>query len=504
MTSNFKITLRTYQEECLVSIPEQGKFLIQMATGLGKTVTFSRIPRRGRMLILSHREELVKQPAKYFDCSVGFEQGKYTQKGEEVISASIQSIARRLDRYEPKDFDVIVVDEAHHAVANNYQKVLDYFQARLILGFTATPNRGDNVRLDNVFESIIFQRDLKWGIQHGYLTNLECLKVDIGYSLQNVATSMGDYKLNELDRAVNQDSMNYGIAEAYWNYAKGQTIIFAISVDHCNKIANLIPGAVVVSGITKDRDNIIEKFKKKEINVLINCMVFTEGTDIPNIETVIIARPTKSNALYTQMVGRGLRLYDGKDKCTLIDCVGANNDICTAPSLIGIDAQLVPNKDQMEVIGDLFDLPDIIAEKSDVPESWIRNVELVDLWARKQKYQTHDIFYFKMTNGDLLLDFKHNDKQIRLLLLAQDELGYTKLNGSRIPMQEALDRVYKTLHKKYRDSRQLWDLSIVKRWGSYQATNKQKQLISKMGIDTSYLTKLEAAQILKRKFYRGS
>ena len=505
MTYSSNIELRDYQKECLASIPEQGSFLIQMATGLGKTVTFSNIPFRTRMLILSHREELVIQPKKYFKCSFGIEQGKYTQNGEQVVSASIQSIVRRLNRYNSDDFDVIVVDEAHHAAAKNYRKVLDYFNPRLVLGFTATPNRGDKVRLDDIFEKIIFKRDLKWGIQNGYLCNIYCLRVNIGYSLSNVAKSMGDYKLNELDRAVNQNYMNTAVAEAYYKYAKGQTIIFAISVDHAEKIASLIDGAVVVSGNTKNREEIIEKFKEEEIKVLVNCMIFTEGTDIPNIETIIIARPTKSNTLYTQMVGRGLRLYPGKKKCVLIDCVGTSSsaDLCTAPTLIGVDMDQVPRNKQDEVIGDLFDLPKIITEKSDVPSSWIKNVELVDLWSKEQKYDTHGVFYFKMPNGDLLLDFKWHDKQVKLVLPAQDELGNTVYNGQTISMQEALDKVYLKLNEVYHESKSLWDLNVIKKWGNYQATDKQKELIKKLNvdIDTEYITKIEASQILKRKFY---
>ena len=143
--SRSNIQLRPYQKEALASIPDAGAYLIQMAVGLGKTVTFSQIPRRGRMLILSHRDELVHQPAKYFDCSFGVEQAGETSHGEEVVSASVQSLVRRLDKFKPDDFDVLVTDEAHHCVAPTYRKIYDYFKPRLNLGFTATPNRNDGV-----------------------------------------------------------------------------------------------------------------------------------------------------------------------------------------------------------------------------------------------------------------------------------------------------------------------------------------------------------------------
>ena len=105
------ITLRPYQQECIRSIPERGAYLIQLATGLGKTVIFTQMPRRGRMLILSHREELVRQPLKYFDCKTGVEMaGEHAPADAEVVSASVQSLARRLERYAPDAFDVVVVD----------------------------------------------------------------------------------------------------------------------------------------------------------------------------------------------------------------------------------------------------------------------------------------------------------------------------------------------------------------------------------------------------------
>ena len=145
--------LRPYQKECISTIEAQppGAYLSQMATGLGKTVTFANLPRHGeRMLILSHREELVEQPRKYFDCSYGIERATQRSHGEEVVSASVQTMVRRLDRFEPEDFGLIICDEAHHAAARTYRDIFTYFRPEKLIGFTATPNRGDKVRLDNV------------------------------------------------------------------------------------------------------------------------------------------------------------------------------------------------------------------------------------------------------------------------------------------------------------------------------------------------------------------
>lgn len=112
-----------------------------MATGLGKTATFANIKRKGRVLVLAHREELVTQPIKYYDCPIGVEMANRKSNGEPVVIASVQSLLHRLDKFKPEEFDMIITDEAHHAAAKSYKTIYNYFKPRLHLGFTATPNR---------------------------------------------------------------------------------------------------------------------------------------------------------------------------------------------------------------------------------------------------------------------------------------------------------------------------------------------------------------------------
>lgn len=497
------IKLRDYQKEVLNIIDslQAGSYLIQMATGLGKTATFTNIRRKGRVLVLAHREELVNQPVKYYDCPVGIEMAEHKSNGEEVIIASVMTLIHRLDNFKPDEFDMIIIDEAHHAAAASYKKIINYFKPRLLLGFTATPNRGDNVRLDDVFQKIIYQKDLRWAIQNKYLTDIHCLRVNIGYDISKVSRHMGDFAVGELEKALNTDTLNGAIAEAYKKYAKGATLIFATSVKHAQDIAKMIPGAVAVTADTKNRQELINKFTNREIPCLVNCMIFTEGTDMPLVETVMIARPTQSSSLYTQMVGRGLRLYPGKDKLTLIDLVGVTGkaNLCTAPSLLGIDLNTVPKSKQDEIEGDLFDLPDLINQKSDCVESWIRNIEIVDLWAKGQQYNLHNVNWFMMPNGDFILHLKSK----KLRIPAQNELGETILDRP-MKMQEAFDFAYQYLLENCADQKYLWDLSIVKKWGKSAATEKQKARVKRFfkDYDVDNLTKLEANQILSRMYAR--
>ena len=493
--------LRPYQKECIDIIQSKapGAYLCQMPTGCGKTATFTHIPREGRVLVLAHREELVRQPAKYYDCPVGFEIAADHSHGEEVVIASVQSIVRRLNRFNPDDFDMIITDECHHAAAGTYRKIYDYFQPRKHIGFTATPNRGDKAKLDDVFSEIIFQRDLRWAIQSGFLCDIYCLRVNIGYDLSAVHTRAGDYAPGELEEAM--DGTADAIAQAYREYAKGATLIFAVSVNQAEEISKRIPGAVVVTGKTKDRAEIIQRFTDGEIPCIINVMVFTEGTDIPRVETVIVARPTQSDSLYSQMVGRGLRLYPGKERLTLIDCVGVTGkaNLCTAPSLLGIDLDGVPEKKQDEIQGPLFELPELAVRASDTPESWIRNVQVVDLWAKEMAYQTHDINWFKMPDGALVCSLPNREK---ITIPCPDQLGQVRIGNRVVGYQTALDEAYQTLCRDYEASRMIWDLNQAKGWGKKPASEGQLKVIQRRfkDFDTKGLTRMQASQILNRVF----
>ncbi len=336
--------LRPYQQDCIATIEAQppGSYLVQMATGLGKTVTFANLPRHGeRMLILSHREELVEQPRKYFDCTYGVERAGSHADGEEVVSASVQSLVRRLERFSPHDFGLIICDEAHHAAANTYRKIFEYFQPLKLVGFTATPNRGDKIRLSDVFQKIIFQRDLRWGIQNKYLCDILCKRVDIGYDLRAVHTRNGDYAPGELDEAM--EGTADAIAQTYREHAAGATLIFAVSVHQAEEIAGRIKGAVVVTGETKDRAAIIEAFTAGEIPCIVNCMVFTEGTDIPRVETVIVARPTRSGSL-TPRWWAAAAAIPGKERWSdrLPWALNGKASSVTAPEPAGADLTITP------------------------------------------------------------------------------------------------------------------------------------------------------------------
>jgi superfamily II DNA or RNA helicase len=487
-------------------------FLLSDFTVVHNTVTFASFIKHitGRMLILSHRNELVKQPRKYFNCSYGIEMGPERSKGEKVISACTASLQRRLKRFSPDDFEVIIVDEAHHAAANGYKKILNYFKPKCIFGFSATPQRGDKVGIDDVFSEIIYQKDLKWGIENGFLSNITCKRVDIGYDLRGIRVGK-DYNENDLSEAVNIEKANDAVVEAYNKLAIGQTVIFCCNIAHCKEIQKRIPNSRIISSEIKkkkEREKILKDFENKKYACLINCMVLTEGTDLPCIETIIIARPTMNESLHTQMVGRGTRLYEGKEKLLLIDCVGASNlEICTAPTLLGLKMENTPESEKNKIEGDLFDLENIITKIEDNPRSWIKNIKTVNLWARKNKYNTHGVNYLKKPNGDLLFNVPGRKKYLEIS--RPNEWGNCIFNndGRRVSMhiQEVFDFIYKVLCEKYADYRQIWDIKSINRWKSSPATKRQimwlyKKLGEQKDFDIEKLNKFEAANILNRLF----
>lgn len=509
------IALRPYQQECVDTINalEGGAHLVQMATGLGKTVTFSSIERRGRVLILSHRDELVRQPVKYYACPVGIEKASETSHGEEVVSASVQTLARpgRLERFAPGTFDAVITDEAHHALAASYRKIVDHLQPRLHLGFTATPRRGDDRGLSPVFDDIVFSRDLLWGIEHGYLVDVDCHRVEVNWDTRGVKRSKGDYAVGELDRAVNTQITNAQVAAAYKELAIGQTLVFATSVAHAYALAELI-GGQVIEGATpaEERRRILQGFLDREVKAIVNCGVLTEGTDLPLVETVLIARPTQSSALYSQMVGRGLRLSPGKAALRLIDCVGVSDDrqLCTVPSLVGMNEKDFP-EGSTAIDGLLTGLRERLEEEEDCLTGWVLRTRKVDVlwgsgiaWVRGfdgWRHVTGNGWSLTLAGPDDV-DCYHARWWVRGEDGADDERGSESFKTLRAA--ERWCGVWLSKTKGPADQAALWDAAKVSNWAGQPATEKQmdylRKLVSAEELGDRRLSRHEASVCIDR------
>lgn len=379
--------LRPYQENALQKIKLNldrniTRQLIRHPTGAGKTRTFSSIPDylsiKGRMLVIIHREELARQSVKALQfCNptrtVGLEMAdSYSSSLDQIVVASIQTIGRsgssRLTKFNPESFDVIVCDEAHRSIADSYMTVFNHFKVFepdckiLLLGVTATVSRGDRQGLNKVYQAITDDLSILWGIKNGWLVDLRGVRVRSDVVLDNVHTRAGDLAKDELGEAVNVSPRNEMIAKAW--LAKGEdrrSLVYGVNVEHTKAIAaafrkNGVP-AEAIWGSDPDRADKLKAHRANEFKVLANCEILTEGYDDPGIGCIVMARPTKSEGLYTQIVGRGTRLPEGVDNlieakrrgqqiektdCIILDVcdVTRNHSLVSLPSLFGLPANL--------------------------------------------------------------------------------------------------------------------------------------------------------------------
>lgn len=349
--------LRPYQQEARESVWEAWnsgiqKTLLVLPTGCGKTIVFAKITedcvrQRGRVLIIAHRGELLEQAADKIKKAAGL--GCAMEKAENsclgswfrVAVGSVQSLMRqkRLAQFPHDYFSHIIIDEAHHCMSESYQRVLAHFQDAKVLGVTATPDRGDMRNLGNYFESLAYEYTLPKAIKGGYLAPIKAVTIPLKMDLSGVGTQAGDFKAGDLGNAL--DPYLHNIADEMLQYCHDRkTVIFLPLVKTSQKFRDILVErgfrAAEVNGDSQDRAEILEDFDKGKYNVLCNSMLLTEGWDCPSVDCVVVLRPTKVRSLYSQMVGRGTRLYPGKDDLLLLDFLWhtERHELCHPASLV--------------------------------------------------------------------------------------------------------------------------------------------------------------------------
>ncbi|KAK1755741.1 P-loop containing nucleoside triphosphate hydrolase protein [Echria macrotheca] len=389
----FGLRLRDYQEECIQSVLnslDQGhkRLGISLATGGGKTVIFTQLIDRvpplsdtaTQTLILAHRRELVEQAAKhcshaYPDKTIELELGKLAASGTaDITVASLQSITSRdrLSKFDPKRFKLVLVDEAHHIVAPGYLRVLRHLGLAIkqptsphLVGVSATFSRSDGLRLGAAIDEIVYHKDYVDMIGDKWLSDVIFTTVDTRADLTAVKKmGRGDFDIASLSRAVNTDDINDIAIRTWLAKAEGRksTLVFCVDLAHVAALTQRFRhygvDARYVTGDTpiRERSERLEAFKREEYPVLVNCGVFTEGTDIPNIDCILLARPTRSRNLLIQMIGRGMRLHPGKNDCHIIDMVSSlETGIITTPTLFGLDPSEIVSDAKVEDMDNLRD-----------------------------------------------------------------------------------------------------------------------------------------------------
>lgn len=539
------ISLRPYQQEALDAINtfyDKGikKQLIVLPTGAGKTIVFSHLPLIKKdvlpMLVLAHREELLDQAKTKIgwsnpELSIDIEQGDKHAGHTDIVVASVPTLGRaeskRIEKY-PKDyFKSIVIDEAHHASAPTYRRILDYFNSDFVLGVTATPQRSDNTRLTDVFDDVVYYKTIQDLIEDGFLCSLVGYRVKTTTDISSVASHDGDYVASQLEDAINNPTRNAAIVSAYNNLVPdSKAIVFCAGVKHANDLASSFTSSqitteVILGSTPSDvRSDILQRFKEGSVKVLVNVGVLTEGFDEPTIQTIILARPTRSNLLYTQIVGRGTRLSEDKPHCTIIDIADTTRGKkpIGLPSLLGLPPDFnLEGKDLVEVAKQYKEL------ESYCPGEAVRVLSPEDI---ELAYKRIDLFmppppnefiqqYSRFVWAEISDNVYHlgidSSNSLRIYL---DPIGrwtaqyfYRKdgilqdiILAHLDTMQEAFSRSDKWIINNFNTT--LIDSSAS--WRADSPTDAQKKLLKRIGIPlTADMTKGIASQIIS-KYYENN
>lgn len=407
--------LRPYQREAQEAILRERDLgvrsqMVVLATGLGKTIIIASLPtllglrENDVTLVIAHRDELIEQTVEKMkflnpEKKVGVEKAaKRASEDCQIVVATVQSLTdKRLAEFMARfrrRIALFVIDEAHHAAAPTYRAIVAAIRWQrddaMVMGFTATPRRADKVGLGDIFQKIVYTLDTADAVEQGYLVPIHAYTVHTQTSLDTVNSRAGDFVVGELAAAVDNEERNRQIVEAYLEKVPGRkALVFAASVEHAKNLRTTFQkagiSALFASGDTptEERAKVVSDFRKGKASVLVNCGLYLEGFDVPSIETIVNARPTKSQTLYTQITGRGLRPVDEianvlsdapdpelrrtlirqshKQYAVVLDIVDVarRHELITAPTLYGLPAQIDIEGRNIAQVSALYD--DLVA-----------------------------------------------------------------------------------------------------------------------------------------------
>lgn len=332
--------LRTHQSDALDALDQMraaGKTiaLLLHAQGAGKTVVAICDAKRlgGRTLFLAHRRELVTQAYGEFkqqwpEASAGLYLGDVRDSDAFNVAASIQSITEHLQDFDPSAFDYLVIDEAHHAAAPTYKEVLGYFKPKFVLGLTATPERADGQSILDIFCDCAHRLSLRDAIELGALVPIRCVRVKTNVDLSRVRYNQIQYNRRDIEQAIVIPPRDRLIVETYQKHVAGRkAVVFCVNVRHGEAMAELfrhdgVPARSVSGRMPKkERADCLARFHAGDLRVLCACDILNEGWDCPDVEVLMMARPTLSKVIYLQQLGRGTRTAPGKECLIVFDFV---------------------------------------------------------------------------------------------------------------------------------------------------------------------------------------
>lgn len=506
---------------------------ISAATGAGKTIMFAKaIEESGeRTLVVAHRKEIIEQAAQKIGYvidprEIGIVMAERNQADYPIVVASIQTIANpkriaRLGR-----FGLVVVDEAHHATSPVYRNAMRLLGASgsgptKALGVSATWDRADGLGFDDVFDEIVYSIGIEQLIASGHLADISAIRIETELDTTGVRSNNGDFSAEQLSQRIVDSNYADTLAAAVKQYASDRiSLVFAPNV----RTADLYRDALIAEGINavsvsgetprSEREQAIADLRNRRIQAIVNVGVFTEGTDIPIVDCVVLGRPTQSRALFQQMVGRGLRNYPNKTNCLLIDCAGASqrNTLQSVATLFGRDPQ--ENKKQVKSVREWLEeepmsQPGLGLGGEDLTSvggkfrQVAKQIEVID--RKKLAWQMIDNGAFIIPAGEhgqiVLRDndrglfdvVRHSAKGDREILGSDLDIGYAQ----GIAEQKVNELGVKTLA----NPRAGW-----RRNKKALATESQKNALTKwrVGFDPETITKVEASDLLTQAIARAN
>ncbi|SQB36200.1 DEAD/DEAH box helicase family protein [Clostridium cochlearium] len=344
--------------------------IVVAATGIGKTYLAAfDSSEYNKVLFVAHRQEILNQAETSFRIvrktnNTGFFSGNRKDRNKDVLFATVQTLGQKQylcdDYFKDDEFDYIIIDEFHHAVADNYQNILDYFKPKFLLGLTATPERMDN---RDVFEicnhDVVYEVRLKEAINKGWLTPFRYYGIYDDVDYNNISFKNGKYDDKELEEALMINKRGDLILKHYNKYNSKRALGFCSSRNHANYMAKYfsekgIPSCAVLSGekleYCIEREEALKKFNSGEIKVIFSVDMFNEGLDVPLVDMVMFLRPTQSSTIFLQQLGRGLRKHKDKKYVNVLDFIGNYKKANLIPFLLTGDIKNIGEKSKKNII----------------------------------------------------------------------------------------------------------------------------------------------------------
>lgn len=530
--------LRPYQKQAVENIfcewKDKASTILVLPTGTGKTVCFAHVIQQAkqRAMVVVHREELANQAKDKIERVTGLEVGvemglrkvEHSLFSEQsyppVVVASVQTLcsAGRINKFNPFEFGLVIFDEAHHAVSSSWRKVFTHFSQNpncKFLGVTATPDRADDIALGHVFESVAMDYEIVDAINDGWLVPIEQQLITVdGLDFSQIHTVAGDLNQGELAKVMEDERKLHQIASPTMEIiGDKRAMVFCVSVKQAEDLTEIFNrhkphSAEFVSGETPkdDRARILRHFKSGNIQILCNCAVFTEGFDDDGLEVVVVARPTKSRALYAQMVGRGTRplagtvdgLWDaearkasiessGKRSCLVLDFEGnsGRHKLMSTFDILGGDGEIMDIAKQYVRNGRMNTREAIEKAREELEEQRRKKALVASLHriTMRAKYSAQKVDAFNGETRDWTVsqsyEYRLTSKQKAILVKA----GFK-------PEEMAPPEARQTLNE------------IFRRWDNGLCSIKQANLLKKYGYSGD-ITKVEASKIIDQLSANG-